>query len=113
MGGWTWYTGSAGWMYQLLAESFFGLKRAGNRLTLKPCIPDSWTSFNIKYQFAETVYQLVFQRDPDNKEINLFLDGVRQESNDLILVNDELVHEIKIGLPVITQSTERLLKLKA
>ena len=41
MGGWTWYTGSAGWMYQLLAESFFGLKRTGNRLTIKPCIPDT------------------------------------------------------------------------
>ncbi len=113
MGGWTWYTGSAGWMYQLLAESFFGLKRTGNRLTLKPCIPDGWNDFQIRYQFAETVYQLVFHREPDIQVINISLDGLRQESDYLLLVNDQLPHEVKISLPAAMVGAERLLKLKA
>jgi cyclic beta-1,2-glucan synthetase len=113
MGGWTWYTGSAGWMYQLLAESFFGLKRTGNRLTFRPCVPDSWDSFDIQYQFGETSYHLVFLRDPNGKEIKITLDGVHQESNYLLLVNDRRGHEVKIVLPLVMQSTERLLKLKA
>ena len=111
-GGWTWYTGSAGWMYQLLAESFFGLRRTGNRLIINPCIPDSWNSFNIKYQFGETIYQLVFLRDPVVKEIKLSLDGIHQDSNEIFLVNDGLIHEARISVPVVTVSAERLLPLK-
>ena len=71
MGGWTWYTGSAGWMYQLLAESFFGLKRTGNRLTIKPCIPDNWNSFKIKYIFAKTKYHLKFDRKDASEKIKI------------------------------------------
>jgi len=99
MGGWTWYTGSAGWMYQLLAESFFGLKRTGNRLTIQPCIPDSWNSFKIKYKFADTDYHLYFDRDFSAEETKLLLDGVNQESNDILLLNDGVVHDVKISLP--------------
>jgi cyclic beta-1,2-glucan synthetase len=112
MGGWTWYTGSAGWMYQLLAESFFGLKRTGNRLTLAPCIPDAWDSFRIQYRYNETNYQLFFQRDAVVKEIKLWLDGIQQESNDLLLVNDLLTHEVKISLPAITVSAEKMVQVK-
>jgi len=103
MGGWTWYTGSAGWMYQLLAESFFGLKRTGNRLTIKPCIPDSWTSFDIKYKFGETEYHLKIERDPSAREMKILLDGSDQGSNELLLVNDQLAHEVKINLPIVVE----------
>jgi cyclic beta-1,2-glucan synthetase len=112
MGGWTWYTGSAGWMYQLLAESFFGLKRTGNRLAIKPCIPDSWNSFKIKYIFSDTEYHLYFDRDSLSEEIILLLDGVNQDSNDILLVNDRVVHDIKISLPVVRLKAESV-KLKA
>jgi cellobiose phosphorylase len=113
MGGWTWYTGSAGWMYQLLAESFFGLKRTGNRLTIAPCIPDAWNTFRIQYRYSETNYQLFFQRDPGAKELKLWLDGVQQKSNDLLLLNDLQTHEVKISLPTVTVSAERLVQVKA
>jgi cyclic beta-1,2-glucan synthetase len=109
MGGWTWYTGSAGWMYQLLAESFFGLRRSGNRLSIKPCIPDSWNFFLIKYKYAETEYHLKFEQDPTGKQIKIALDGIIQESNDVLLVNDQLAHEVRISLPVIRQNAERML----
>ena len=100
MGGWTWYTGSAGWMYQLLAESFFGLQRTGNRLSFKPCIPDSWSAWDIQYRFEETVYHLKFDRNNSSKQIIVHLDGVVQESGDLLLVNDLLVHEVLIRIPL-------------
>jgi cyclic beta-1,2-glucan synthetase len=100
MGGWTWYTGSAGWMYQLLAESFFGLKRTGNCLTIKPCIPDSWGNWDIHYRFSETVYHLIFERNDLVKQMVIKADGIEQESGDLLLVNDRLVHEVIISLTV-------------
>ena len=99
MGGWTWYTGSAGWMYQLLAESFFGLKRTGNKILIKPCVPDSWNSFDILYQFQETTYQLNFEKDNSSDMIKVWMDGIKQESNELILANDLLKHVVKILIP--------------
>jgi len=99
MGGWTWYTGSAGWMYQLLAESFFGLKRTGNRLTIKPCVPDSWTSFNISYRYMDTDYRLTFERQVSAKEINVLLDGVDQHADNVLLVNDLISHTVNVLLP--------------
>ena len=46
-GGWTWYTGSAGWLYRLIIESFLGLQQEGNKLKIVPCIPEEWESFKI------------------------------------------------------------------
>ncbi|HEV3224531.1 MAG TPA: glucoamylase family protein [Puia sp.] len=104
MGGWTWYTGSAGWMYQLLAESFFGLKRTGNRLTIEPCIPDSWNAFDIYYRFTDTDYHLKFERNVSFNQLKLMMDGIYQETNDLLLVNDGVKHEVNVYLPVQVQS---------
>jgi cyclic beta-1,2-glucan synthetase len=116
-GGWTWYTGSAGWMYQLLAESFLGLKRTGNRLAFKPCVPDSWTSFDIRYTFGETMYHLKFEQDGNNNnEMKILLDGIVQDSDELLLIDDQVPHEVRIGLPFhaqrLTLNAESL-KLKA
>ncbi|MGL4603702.1 MAG: GH36-type glycosyl hydrolase domain-containing protein [Iodobacter sp.] len=46
-GGWSWYTGSAGWMYRLILASLLGFGRKGDRLTMTPCIPAGWTQFKI------------------------------------------------------------------
>ncbi|MBC7626517.1 MAG: cyclic beta 1-2 glucan synthetase, partial [Ferruginibacter sp.] len=55
-GGWTWYTGSAGWMYQLITDYFLGMKKEGDSLRFEPCIPEEWDSFEIKYLFGKTIY---------------------------------------------------------
>ena len=104
MGGWTWYTGSAGWMYQLMAESFLGLKRNGNRLTVKPCVPADWKEWQINYRFGETIYELQFRTNDGIKQFKLTVDGVEQESEDLLMVNDRLGHEVMISLPVHAES---------
>jgi len=57
-GGWTWYTGSAGWMYRLITESLLGLHRKGNTLFFAPCIPKSWPGFSLMYRYGETQYSI-------------------------------------------------------
>ena len=50
-GGWTWYTGSAGWMYRLVVESLLGLRLEGDRLRIAPCLPPEWTGFTLRYRY--------------------------------------------------------------
>ena len=60
-GGWTWYTGSAGWMYRAGIESILGLRRQGAFLLLAPCIPRHWPRFEIVFQYASTRYEIVVE----------------------------------------------------
>ncbi len=57
-GGWTWYTGSAGWMYRAGLEAILGVTREGNKLRVKPCIREDWRGFEVAVQFGGTVYQI-------------------------------------------------------
>jgi len=57
-GGWTWYTGSAGWMYQLILESFVGLKRTGDTIRFNPCMPAEWGSIKVQYKYMDTTYMI-------------------------------------------------------
>ena len=58
-GGWTWYTGSAGWMYRLIVESLLGVKLAGDTLHLSPCLPADWTGFTVHYRHRDTMHHIV------------------------------------------------------
>ena len=91
-------------MYQLLAESFFGLKRSANRLTIKPCVPDDWREWQIEYRFGETTYDLRFKRNDSIKQFQLIVDTLEQESEDLLMVNDLLQHEVIISIPVFAET---------
>ena len=62
-GGWTWYTGSAGWMYRLAVESLLGLSREGARLRIAPCLPPDWPGFKLRYRYGETNYRIEVVRD--------------------------------------------------
>ncbi len=57
-GGWTWYTGSAGWMYRLIVESLLGLRLEVDRLHLAPCLPAHWAGLTVHYRYKETVYHI-------------------------------------------------------
>ena len=61
-GGWTWYTGSAGWMYRLIVESLLGLHLAANRLRITPCLPPNWSKFKIHYRYRETFYHISIEQ---------------------------------------------------
>jgi cellobiose phosphorylase len=97
-GGWTWYTGSAGWMYQLIVESFLGLKREGNTLQLNPCVPPHWKSFEIDYRFGSTNYHIKVNLASGNEDIQTTVDGVAQSEAGVELVDDNHDHTIVYSL---------------
>jgi len=96
-GGWTWYTGSAGWMYQLILESFLGLKREGDILQFEPCVPADWKSFSVTYRFHETVYNIELQR---TDKTGYLVDGIEQKENSILLANDRRSHAVIIFLEI-------------
>ncbi|MBP9902617.1 MAG: cyclic beta 1-2 glucan synthetase, partial [Verrucomicrobia bacterium] len=61
-GGWTWYTGSAGWMYRLLIETLLGVNLEGDQLRLAPRLPKSWKTYKIHYRYRQTVYHITINR---------------------------------------------------
>jgi cyclic beta-1,2-glucan synthetase len=109
-GGWTWYTGSAGWMYQLVIEYFLGLKRKGNILRFEPCIPEEWGQVEIRYRYSETFYQIRFVRAPGNSlDTSLTLDGQEQPEPIIYLMNDRETHTAELRLSNTGSKQERAL----
>ena len=97
-GGWTWYTGSAGWMYQLIIHSFIGLKREADTLSFTPCLPEEWTHFEVHYRYMNTRYHIVVQQKDSPDSIIVVADGVKQEGNRITLTDDGAEHHIQIHL---------------
>ena len=96
-GGWTWYTGSAGWMYQLITESLLGVVREGDHLRLAPCLPAGWGSFSIHYRFKETPYTIQFV--PTQEEVmSLLVDEVAQQGDRVSLVDDGKEHTVEVRM---------------
>ncbi|WP_213767690.1 glucoamylase family protein [Caballeronia sp. dw_19] len=98
-GGWSWYTGSAGWMYRLLVESLLGLQVEGDRLTVVPLLPADWDSFELRYCHGSAVYRLGITRSTDNSSQIMVLDGVPHPSGEVLLVDDGREHTVHIWLP--------------
>ncbi len=106
-GGWTWYTGSAGWMYRVALESIFGLKWVnGDRLLLKPCIPDGWPEFQLRYRLPDgaTCYDIRV-RNPQGKAravVAATCDGtavpVENGAACIPLLKDGTVHQVCVML---------------
>jgi cellobiose phosphorylase len=99
-GGWTWYTGSAGWMYQLVLESFIGLRRKGNTLSFEPCLPSHWSSVRIKYRYLSSSYsiELLPSRTGDGGISRIVVDGTENGNDGLLLQDDGKTHDVKIFL---------------
>ena len=98
-GGWTWYTGSAGWVYQLIIEYVFGLKRRGNTLTFEPCLPEEWKTAAIHYKYGNSVYHIRFVQEINSAEgISTSLNGVHLEDNLVQLQDDGGEYEVEIRI---------------
>jgi cellobiose phosphorylase len=97
-GGWTWYTGSAGWMYSLGIEAILGISRLANVLKIDPCIPHNWPGFRVDYRFGATHY-LVIVENPDgaNQGVRqVFLDRNPLPDNLIPLADDGKQHEVHV-----------------
>jgi cyclic beta-1,2-glucan synthetase len=109
-GGWTWYTGSAGWMYRLIVESLLGLTLERNRLRFAPCLPADWPAYTLRYRYGETAYGIVVRQTTAGtgaRPAGVTVDGVVQDDGSVPLVDDGLAHEVLVDvyLPVIPIAT--------
>ena len=100
-GGWSWYTGSAGWMYRLIVESLLGLRLEVNQLHFAPCLPADWPGYSMQYRYRETVYNIAVVQTylSDGAEIgdmNVTVDGVAQTSKAITLVDDHRAHVVEV-----------------
>jgi cellobiose phosphorylase len=96
-GGWTWYTGSAGWMYRLIVESLLGLKLEVDKLYIKPCIPSDWNTFRINYRFRGTTYSIKYLRlNEDQTKPVITVDGVEYHDEFIILIDDHREHQVEL-----------------
>jgi len=99
-GGWTWYTGSAGWMYRLIVESLLGLRLEVDKLRFEPCLPADWESFKVHYRYRETLYHITVQQTPANSgETSVTIDGVEQHDKAIPLVDDRQEHSVEVRIP--------------
>jgi len=97
-GGWTWYTGSAGWMYRLLLEALLGVSLEGNQLRLTPRFPKTWTAFTVHYRYRGTPYHIRITRLPGGPAggSRLSCDGQALAGNLIPLVDDHRDHSVEM-----------------
>ncbi|WP_010248384.1 GH36-type glycosyl hydrolase domain-containing protein [Acetivibrio cellulolyticus] len=97
-GGWTWYTGAAGWMYRVGMEYILGFKKNGDGLSIDPCIPKGWTGFDIKYKYKDTFYRIAV-KNPDgvNKGIRKIIVDEKELNRSIIeLIDDKKEHSVEV-----------------
>jgi cyclic beta-1,2-glucan synthetase len=102
-GGWTWYTGSAGWMYRLISDVLLGLKlEEGTRLSFRPCVPAGWKRYKINYRFRSTFYRIQFtiQSEPSHHVNRVTLDGTERPDFVVNLIDDGKDHQVEVFLGV-------------
>jgi cyclic beta-1,2-glucan synthetase len=97
-GGWTWYTGAAGWMYRVGLETILGFKLRGDTLLIEPCVPSDWPEYTIDYRFHATTYAITVhapgRMSPMNAEV--LLDGHRLDGPSIPLVDDGVRHVVLV-----------------
>jgi cellobiose phosphorylase len=105
-GGWTWYTGSAGWMYRLIVESLLGLRLEVDKLYFAPCLPADWKAFKMHYRYRETVYHIVVSQSQAADEAKVgvtrvTVDSVEQHDKAIPLIDDRHEHwvEVRVNAP--------------
>ena len=96
-GGWTWYTGSAGWMYRLVVESLLGLRVDAGKLRFVPCVPAEWKTFKVRYRYRETVYAITVRQNGGPHSVSV--DGVAQSEPVITLVDDRRQHAVEVSIP--------------
>ena len=97
-GGWTWYTGSAGWMYRAGLESILGFKLHGAHLRIDPCVPRWWRDFEITYRRNRTIYRIKVENPLGiSRGIMIVeLDGTLQPNDEIPLTDDGKTHNVRV-----------------
>ena len=105
-GGWTWYTGSAGWMYQAGLEAILGFRLRGTTLALEPCIPRAWPGYRVDFRYRSARYQIVVDNPQGVSRgvASIELDGraLEGEGATIALVDDGATHAVRIVLGAVS-----------
>jgi cyclic beta-1,2-glucan synthetase len=98
-GGWTWYTGSASWMYRVGLETILGFTKHGESLTLEPCVPSSWKSFSLAYRYGSSNYAIAVTRTGVGQEVTrVIIDGTERTDGVIPLTDDGQRHEVVVEI---------------
>jgi cellobiose phosphorylase len=99
-GGWTWYTGSAGWLYRVAVEAILGFQRRGDTLHFSPCIPKTWPQFELSYRYGSATYRIVVDNSSGTGRgvQSVELDGQRVPDDVLTLSDDAKTHHAVVRL---------------
>jgi len=99
-GGWTWYTGSAGWMYRLIVETLLGLRLEVDQLQVNPRLPRVWESLKLHYRYRDTFYHIAVKRAGTEgaQPVRMIVDGKEQPDARIHLVNDLLEHVVEMEI---------------
>jgi cellobiose phosphorylase len=95
-GGWTWYTGSAGWMYRLMIETLLGVNRQGSRLEIRPCIPIDWPGYEVRYRCGSALYRIAVRQDASATMACFVFDGTALLNVSFALVFVGREHDVAI-----------------
>ncbi len=97
-GGWTWYTGSSGWLYRLGVEAILGFQDRGDYFSIDPCIPKDWDAFKLRFTKNQTTYEILV-KNPNHVQKgvqSVSLDGETQEDLALPIAQDGEVHQVEV-----------------
>ena len=98
-GGWSWYTGSAGWLYRLILETLLGLTLEKDKLHLAPRVPADWDTYSVDYRYRDTTYHIsVVQLGASEGDSTVIVDGVAQDDPVISLVDDVADHAVEVRL---------------
>jgi cellobiose phosphorylase len=97
-GGWTWYTGSAAWLYRAALETLLGFTKRGDQLSFTPCVPATWSGFEVDYRHGSSFYRCRIEtiRAEDERSAGVWLDGERLPDEIIPLRDDGRDHAVTI-----------------
>jgi cellobiose phosphorylase len=99
-GGWTWYTGSAGWLYRVGLQAILGFHRRGDRLGIDPCVAKEWKGFELTFRHGTSTYHVVVE-NPAGVERgvkSVSADGAAVADGEIALADDGKTHEVRVVL---------------
>jgi len=99
-GGWTWYTGSASWLYRVAIEAILGFRLRGSTLRFEPCIPTSWSGFELTYRHCSAIYRVLVDNSAGTGRgvCSVELDGQRLVNDTVVLSDDAKTHNVRVLL---------------